>query len=285
MTTAAPYDIDTALARRRFARKAQRDDLDTTVEDEIGRRLLDHLDLIKISPTRVLDIGTGNGHAAAALAERYPQAERYSAGFCLPLLQRAVSKGLASQTICTDITESAMTSSCIDLLHSNLTVIWCNDLQAAFTEFNRVLRPGGLLMLSVLGPDTLHELRECWAAVDGLAHVQQFPDMHDVGDALARAGFVDVVVDAERLTLEYQVLDRLFTDLRDWGVGNVCKGRAECLTGRARFAAMRANYEGLRTANNTLPATCEVAYVHAWSAPQSAARIPVTDFNPLRRRR
>jgi malonyl-CoA O-methyltransferase len=91
----------------------------------------------------------------------------------------------------------------VDLVFSNATLQWCNDLDRTFAELLRVLRPGGLLMFTTFGPDTLRELRAAWAVADGFTHVSPFLDMHDIGDALVRARFADPVMDAERLTLTY----------------------------------------------------------------------------------
>ena len=54
----------------------------------------------------------------------------------------------------------------VDLVYSNVALQWCNDLEGVFREINRVLRPGGLLMFTTFGPDTLSELRVSWAAAD-----------------------------------------------------------------------------------------------------------------------
>jgi malonyl-CoA O-methyltransferase len=289
MNTADAYALDQQLVRRRFAQKAGKPALDATLEDEIGSRLLEHLDPIKVEPRQVLDIGSGSGVTLLALRDKYPRANFVGLDCCFPMLMTAATQLSptlpTTQLVCADIAQTGLRSASVDLLFSNLTLNWCTDINAAIEELHRILRPGGLLMLSVLGPDTLSELRNSWAQIDSGPHVQQFPDMHDIGDNLTRTGFADIVIDAERLTLEYKNIERLFGDLRDWGVGNVCQGRARSLTRRKDFEAMTAAYETLRRPNNTLPATCEVAYVHAWLPQQRGVSIPVADFNPLRRRR
>ena len=72
---------------------------------------------------------------------------------------------------------------------------WCLDLGPVFTELRRVLAPGGLLMFTTFGPDTLMELRASWAQVDGYTHVNQFIDMHDIGDSLVRTRWAWVLRD------------------------------------------------------------------------------------------
>jgi malonyl-CoA O-methyltransferase len=151
-----------------------------------------------------------------------------------------------------------------DLIFSNLALPWALDLDRVFAEFRRVLKPGGALLFSTLGPDTLRELRRSWVAADGYNHVNGFLDMHDVGDALLRARLAEPVMDVERLTLTYPDVDQLLRDLKALGAGNVTAGRARGLTGKGCWRAMRAAYEQYRRADGLLPATCEVVYGHGW---------------------
>ncbi|MGH8258262.1 MAG: methyltransferase domain-containing protein, partial [Steroidobacteraceae bacterium] len=146
---------------------------------------------------------------------------------------------------------------------SNLLLQWCDGLDAALAEIRRVLKPGGFLTFSTLGPDTLGELREAWAAADASSHVNGFIDMHDIGDALARAGFAEPVLDVERLTLSYPDVGALTRDLKAIGAHNVTSARRRGLTGRVKWRAMTDAYEAFRR-DGRLPATYEVIYGAAW---------------------
>ena len=119
-------------------------------------------------------------------------------------------------------------------------------------------------MFSTFGPDTLRELRRCWAAVDGYNHVNAFIDLHDIGDAMMRAGLAEPVVDMEHFTLTYESVLGLMRDLKDLGAHNVTAGRPRGLTGKGRLRAVTAAYEQFRQ-EGRLPATYEVVYGHAWA--------------------
>jgi malonyl-CoA O-methyltransferase len=160
----------------------------------------------------------------------------------------------------------------IDLLVSSLMLPSCPSTDAVLAEFHRVLRPGGLLMFSSLGPDTQRELRDAWIAVDRYVHVHAFVDMHDLGDALLRAGLRDVVMDTERVTGRYKDLAALTTELRQLGVNNAARGRPKSLTTAARLAALAAEYEHLRC-DSTLPASFEIVFAHGWRAPQRSVDV------------
>jgi malonyl-CoA O-methyltransferase len=160
-----------------------------------------------------------------------------------------------------------------DLIFSNLALPWTLDLDRTLAEFRRLLKPGGALLFSTLGPDTLLELRRSWAAAgDGCNHVNAFLDMHDIGDALLRARLAEPVMDVERLTLTYREVDSLAHDLGRLGVRNVTLGRPAGLTGKGRWRAMRDAYEQYRRPDGLLPVSCEVVYGHAWGPLPNQAR-------------
>jgi malonyl-CoA O-methyltransferase len=133
-----------------------------------------------------------------------------------------------------------------------------------------VLRYPGVFLFATLGPDSLKELRRAWRRADGMSHVQNFTDMHDIGDALIAAGFVEPVVDSETLSVAYRDIKRLVCDLRGVGATNLAPGRRLSLTGRRRWAAMAAAYESERDAAGMLPVTIQVTYGHAWSRDPAA---------------
>jgi malonyl-CoA O-methyltransferase len=170
----------------------------------------------------------------------------------------------------------------VDLMFSNLMLQWCDDLDGALREIRRVLAPSGFFAFSTFGPDTLRELRQAWAAADGGTHVGGFRDMHDIGDAVARAGLAEPVMDVERLTLVYPDVGAISRDLKGLGARNATAARTRGLTGKGRWRAMTAAYEAQRR-EGLLPATYEVVYGAAWGAVGRAAvpavageaRIPV----------
>ena len=165
--------------------------------------------------------------------------------------------------LCGDIEQLPLAIASVDMVWSNLALQWVNDPDKAFCEFNRVLAPGGLLMFSTFGPDTLKELRSAFASVDRHTHVSRFIDLHDVGDILVKRGFADPVMDMEPFTLTYSDVRALMRDLKAIGAHNVTQSRPQGLTGKSRLAAVEQAYETLRR-DGKLPATFEVVYGHAW---------------------
>jgi malonyl-CoA O-methyltransferase len=261
--------------RRSFDRAAKTYDAAAVLHAEVRENLLARLQLTTLNPGVVLDAGAGTGHAARALKRRYPKAQVVALDSSRRMLQEAARRQSWLRPfarVCADAGLLPLADASVDLIVSNLMLQWCNP-DAVFAEFRRVLAPHGLLSFSAFGPDTLRELRTAWDQVDSHSHVHHFIDMHDLGDALVRAGFASPVLDVERYVLKYLTVRKVAEDLKATGAHNATTGRAKGLTGARKFAAMQAAYENFRQ-DGRLPATYEVVFAHAWVPAQALRRDP-----------
>ena len=268
-----PFHLERRRVRAAFDAAAGGYDAVAVVQAEVRARVLERLDLFRLEPRRILDAGCGTGHAARALLRHYRRAELVALDLAPGMLARARTQRpwlRRLDAVCADAAALPLADASVDLVFSNLMLQWCNAPDTVFAEFRRVLRPGGLLLFTTFGPDTLRELRAAWGAADGHTHVSRFIDMHDLGDALVRAGLREPVMDAEHLVLTYADLRSLMRDLKTMGASNATAGRNRGLTGRRRLAAVEAHYEQLRR-DGRLPATWEVLYGHAWAPAAGAA--------------
>jgi malonyl-CoA O-methyltransferase len=266
--------IDARAARRRFERAARTYADASRLEAEIGARMLERLDYVKLAPARVLDAGCGPGRWARALADRYPRAALIALDYSLAMLRAGARRGLlarlfgeAVRPVCADFAHLPLAAGSVHLVWSNMALHWAADAAAVLREFHRVLAVEGLVMLSTLGPDTLSALR----AAAGDARVHRFADMHDIGDLLVAAGFADPVMDMERVTLVYAHGDALLADLRASGQTGALVGRARGLAGKRFRATLDAQLAAQR-GDDGLAVVYEVVYGHAWKpAPRRAA--------------
>jgi malonyl-CoA O-methyltransferase len=284
--------LDKRMVRRAFERAAASYDAAAALQNEVCRRMLARLDYIRIAPATILDAGSGTGNAVRGLLGRYPGARLIALDLALAMARRARARrswwrallgrsGGRLSAVCGDIEQLPLAPAGAGMIWSNLALQWSNEPQRAFAEMHRVLAPGGLLMFSTFGPDTLKELRAAFGSVDRHTHVHRFIDMHDLGDALVACGFADPVMDMEIVTLTYADLRELMRDLKAIGAHNVTRGRAAALTGKSVLARVAQNYEAARR-EGRLPATFEVIYGHAWK-PQprvSPTGRPVIDIKP-----
>ncbi len=302
-----PSDLDRLAIRRQFDRRTESPGRADFLIREVERRMIERLDLVRLTPSRVLDVGCGLGDGVRRLRVRWPQAEvigldlsplRIDRAIRLDrparqswtqsLLQRFGGRGQREPGAAAPSAPSAplgrylvgdahqlpFEASSVDLLWSNLAFHWFDDVPAAIEQWYRVIRPDGLLMFSALGVDTLHELRQA-----GLA-MQSLPDLHDIGDALVQAGFAEPVMDAQRLTVTWTDPATMLAELRGLG-GDARRGRARGLaTPGRRDAALQAATARLRGQDprDPLSITFEVIYGHAWCGPKK--RLP-DGYSPI----
>jgi len=252
-------ELDHRAVRQGFERAAPDYDAYAVLQHEVESRLLERLEFLRSEPLRVLDAGCGTGIACAQLAGRFPQADIVGLDWSAGMLGQLRRRGAGTLAVCADMHQLPLASASMDLVFSNLAVQWSDHLQELLLGFRRVLKPGGMLLFSTFGPDTLQELRSAWATVDGYAHVNRFPDMHDIGDGLVAAGFNEPVMDVDRLTLEYRDVTSLMRELKLIGARNAATDRRPGLTGKRAFAQVLEAYEQFRR-GDVYPATYEIVY-------------------------
>ena len=242
-----------------------------TIQREIGERLFERLDYLKIKPRYVLDLGCGPGYFSERLKKYYPQAQIIGFDLAYGMLSQARMKQGWFKTwplVNGDMTHMPFASGLFDLVFANQVIHWADSIPRVFGELNRVMNANGCFMFTTLGPDTFCELRQAWSAVDHHAHVNDFIDMHDVGDYLLAEHFLDPVVDMERLTAHYSTLPQLVRSLKLQGVRNIHAARQTGLTGKGLWRGFEQAYTALCTGQGKYPLTYEVVYGHAWKGEQ-----------------
>ncbi len=207
--------VDTATVRRQFDARARRFARHDWLPREIGRRMVERLELMRLDVRRVADIGCGSGAAHDDLLRRYPDAQWLGFDLSLGMLRAAGPQSgpvsrfvqrlrpVAQARVCADAGQLPLPDACVDLVFSNLMLHWHPAPHRVIPEWRRVLRIDGLLMFSCFGPDTLKELRQAVATVEPRTRPMPYVDMHDFGDMLVAAGMATPVMDAEVLTLTF----------------------------------------------------------------------------------
>lgn len=275
--------FDTRQVRHAFSRASASYASASALQRDVEGWLLESLDYLDDRvPGLVLDVGSGPCSAARTMRARWPKARVVALDLALPMLRQSPPRDgwnplrKPVDRVCADLRALPLADASVDVLFSNLCLQWVDDLPAAFAGFRRVLKPGGLLLCSTFGPDTLHELRDAFSQADAAPHVSPFVTIAAFGDALMHAGFRDPVLDRDVLVRGHADLPGLMRELRALGATNALHSRRHTLTGRARFAAASAAYEPLRRDDGQLPASWEIITAMAW-APAPGAPIRGVD--------
>lgn len=294
-----PARVETV--RGQFEQRAARFAAHDALPREVERRLVERLDLIRLAPERIVDIGCGAGHSRALLQPRYPRADWIGVDLSPAMLALGRSargwrarlqawRAPSAARVCADAGALPLRDGCADLLLSNLMLHWHPAPHTLFPEFKRVLRVDGLLLFSCFGPDTLKELRA--ACVQALPQARPLPfvDMHDFGDMLVASGFATPVMDVETLTLTYASPRALLDEVRALG-GNPRDDRPQALPGSRQCHALLDALGARPAAGGRIAVTFEVAYGHAWKPqprpprPIGSARIALDDLRAQLRHR
>ncbi|WP_290888151.1 malonyl-ACP O-methyltransferase BioC [Arenimonas sp.] len=267
--------FDRRHLRRAFGRAAPNYAAVAALQREAEARLLEQLDYLDDrQPGRILDLGCGPGRAAGAMKKRWPKAEVIALDAALPMLRevpRHTRFWRPVRRVNADVSQLPLADQCADVIFSSLCLQWVDDLPATLSEFRRVLRPGGLLLLSTFGPATLSELRDAYLACGEVPPLSPFAQIQQVGDAMLAAGFKDPVLERDEYTLTYPDLRSLMHELRAIGAGDARHDRPRGLGGRGRLQRVTAHYEALRR-DGVLPSTWEVITAQAWGPAPGAPR-------------
>ena len=246
---------------------------------ESAERLADRLDDVTRSFPLALDLGCHGGELARALGGR---------GGIETLIQSDLSPALAALAhykgglaLASDEEVLPFAEMSLDLILSNLSLHWVNDLPGMLVQVRQALKPDGLFLAAALGGNTLHELRtslfEAETEVEGGISPRFSPliDVRDLGNLMTRAGFALPVVDAETVTVSYSHPLKLLLDLRGMGETNANRDRRRTFTRRTTL--IRACEIYLETHADTagrIPATFEIITMTAW-APDPSQQKPL----------
>jgi malonyl-CoA O-methyltransferase len=262
------FRLDRAGVRASFDRASASYESAAGLQARVAAELLERLAVFAFEPRVVLDLGAGTGRVTRELKRRYRRALVIALDLAPGMLREARRHQQwwrRFERVCGDALRLPLADASVDVVFSSLMLQWCEPLDTALAECRRVLKPDGFLAFSTFGPDTLHELRGAWASADGYNHVNHFVDVHEVGDALVRAGLMEPVLDVDRVEVGYPDALSLMRDLKAIGAHNVTAGRPRALVGRARLKRMQDAYEAFRR-DDRLPATYEVIYGASWGA-------------------
>ena len=285
LNTERPPTIDPqAAARWSHLRPALQGEASPWLHEEVARRMQERLQWLVLKPSRWVHWAPLRGglQAHALVAKRYPQSE------CFLVDAQQQREQLAHKLIAKPWWNparwwgSALRASTpaqpVQMVWANMALHMDADPQGLIAQWHSLLEADGFVMFSCLGPDTLRELRQVYAAQGWPVPSHEFTDMHDWGDMLVRAGFAEPVMDMERITLTFSTPQTLLAELRGLG-RNLHPARFQGLRGRAWLAKLHAalGQELAQPApSGPLHLSFEIIYGHAFKPQPRMAVLPQT---------
>lgn len=275
MESPAPFDRQAQrLHRDRAARTAS--ESSEFLFREVGERLLDRLDDVTHSFPLALELGARDGALRAGLEQRNGIKTLIQSEVSTRFLDRAKGLRLVADEELPPLAEASL-----DLVMSNLALHWVNDIPGALSQIRRALKPDGLFLASILGGETLFELRQVLAdaevAVTGGLSPRLSPmiDVRDAGGLLQRVGFDLPVVDIDRIDVSYPDALALMRDLRAMGETNAVAERPRGMARRDVMLSAAALYaERFADSEGRIPATFDALFLTGWT-PHASQQQPL----------
>ena len=243
---------------------------------EAGERLVDRLADIRRRFPLALDLGCHDGWLAEQIGERGGIERLVRADLSTAMARRAAGRGLPGEALVADEERLPFAPQSFDLVLSNLSLHWVNDLPGCLLQVRHILKPDGLFLASMLGGESLAELREALLeaelATSGGAspRVSPMAGLSDAAGPLQRAGFALPVADADLLTVTYEDAFRLMADLRGMGESNATLARERRFTRRRLLFDAASRYrERFAGADGRLIASFQILYLTGWAPHES----------------
>lgn len=208
--------------------------------EQTASHLFEHLDPITISPKKILDLGSGSGHALTRLIEKFPDSHIVCVDIAPARVERLKKQADWPENIefvCADVNDLQFAENSFDMVISHLMLHWLDDLDTALTNIHRVLKDDGLLIFDYFGPDSLQEI--------GTLN-KRFVDMHIMGDTLVRHFFHHPILDNEHIMIDYDTSADAKDDLDD--------------NGESAFVSE------FEDSDDEFHLRYEIVYAHAWKA-------------------
>lgn len=259
INSASLTNLNQKKIKHSFSKAARRydgfADLQKDIAVELCKDYIVPLSSHQFPLSRILDIGCGTGFLTNELRCALPDASIIGCDispFMTKVAKDKIDKSNDSKKVHFISGDGAILSykpDVFDMVTSNLTYQWVSDMQASFSEAKRVLRLGGVLVFSTIGPDTFKELRLCYNNVleitkkNGLPPFIEFMDIQILISLLEGAGFKNISVVNKTIIKNYRDMWSLLKTIKSIGAGNPFKEGDKSLSRGALLKKMAEEYK------------------------------------------
>ncbi|MFE0502918.1 malonyl-ACP O-methyltransferase BioC [Peribacillus butanolivorans] len=227
--------IDKRLLSKRFSEHAKTYDAYANVQKNMAKQLVDLLPKKNTNHgINILEIGCGTGYLTRLLVKTFPNAAITAVDLAPGMVE--VAKGTTKEDrvtfLCTDIEEMVLNEN-YDLIISNATFQWLNNLPATLEKLIARLTAEGSLIFSTFGIDTFQELHMSYEHAKEKLQLsidsspgQMFYTLEELSQVCEEAlpfssEFPIEITKMEKLELEYfQTVREFFTSIKKIGAAN-----------------------------------------------------------------
>ena len=262
--------FDRALLTMRRARAAKTIAQHDFLLERVAEDLRDRLASVLRDFDVCLDLGAHHGLVGQAIASLPSVNLVIQADHCLPLLAQCRGPRLVADEEVLPFADQSL-----DLVVSGLTLHWVNDLPGTLIQISRALKPDGLFLASLLGGQTLQELREVFMQAEAETtngaspRVAPFADVREFGVLLQRAGFALPVADADPIKVTYESPRALMHELRAMGATNALRDRSKRPLSQVTLERAEQIYRERFAAGDRVRASFEIITLTGWGPHES----------------
>jgi len=252
------YDVpaDTKQVAKHFSYSAKTYRSGAQLQYKVGERLLSMREAARSDLT--LDLGCGPGLFSQELRELSEQL------LSLDMSSRMLAQNQSAEKLVqADSHALPFLDESFDFVYSSLMVQWC-DLTRVLQEVQRVLKPGGQLLMSTLVTGSLNELQSSWQAVDNDQHIHDYLNFEQVEKTLDAASWKKGACSLEKEVFWFDNAKCLAKELKALGANYVENRKSKGLVTRAKWQKMENAYRNryFDSEHQAIPATYYVTYIN-----------------------
>jgi len=212
-------------------------------QKSVGDILLTYLNEIAPQNKTILDLGSGTGYLARHIQQNHPSNPLIAVDIAENMLQFSQQHFNTNELICADAENLALKDHSINIIVSNMVLHWCHSLTGALKEACRVLSSSGVLIFSIMGPQSLLSLKNAWKQVDQYTHVNPFPEATTIRQACEEAGLSIQRFERHDIKKYYANIYELMHHLKATGAKNVTANKPKGLTGKQKMKRLSEQYK------------------------------------------
>ena len=228
----------------------------------IGYKLLQFARGYLNTPTRVVDLGSGDSYFSKILANKFPKTPIFSLDLAYVMLNYNLmqSQFPKIKRICTDFDCLPLGDHSIDLIFSSMSMQWSLNLNDTLAESYRILRPDGVLLLAMPCQGTLLELQVSMKTVDPSCQVNYFLPAGSIESELRQVGFALCTKHQQSMQHYYHQFINILYNFRATGTNCIKFNNSNPNLSKRYITRISTAYETYRNHQDQLPVSYEISY-------------------------